>query len=72
MTTAVAAGTVPAHAGHEPSFLRKYVFSTDHKIIGIQFLFMSLGFLLLGGLLSMGVRLQLAFHAEPSRPLPGG
>ena len=28
-----------AHAHHEPSFLRKYVFSRDHKIIGIQFLF---------------------------------
>ena len=27
---------------HEPSFLRKYIFSEDHKIIGIQFLFSSI------------------------------
>ena len=39
---------------HAPmSFWRKYIFSTDHKIIGIQFLFVSLFFLLLGGLLAM-------------------
>ena len=35
----------PGHADHR-SFLRKYVFSTDHKVIGSQFLIMSLTFLL--------------------------
>ena len=25
------------HAHHEPSFMRKYIFSTDHKVIGIQY-----------------------------------
>ncbi len=46
-------------------FIRKYVFSTDHKIIGIQFLFSSLFFLLIGGGLAMLVRIQLAWpHAE--------
>jgi cytochrome c oxidase subunit 1 len=54
--------------GHlELSFLRKYVFSTDHKIIGIQFLFSTLIFLVLGGLLALMVRLQLGWpHADHS------
>ena len=51
------------------SFLRKYIFSTDHKIIGIQFLIMSLTFLLIGGSLAMVMRWQLGF---PGKPLPGG
>jgi cytochrome c oxidase subunit 1 len=54
-----------AHQHPELSFVRKYVFSTDHKIIGIQFLFSSLIFLLIGGLLAMLVRIQLGWpHAE--------
>ncbi len=73
MTTVVTADAAPAHVGHdEPSFVRKYVFSTDHKVIGIQFLFMSLLFLVLGGLLAMGMRWQLAFPADATHPLPGG
>ena len=57
-------------AHHAPmSFWRKYIFSTDHKIIGIQFLFVSLFFLLLGGLLAMQIRWQLGF---PGKPMPGG
>src|SRR5215471_7619132 len=56
-----AAGT---HAHPELGFLRKYIFSEDHKIIGIQFLFSSLIFLVIGGLLALGVRLQLGWpHA---------
>src|SRR4029077_13047242 len=50
-----------AHAHPELSFVRKYIFSTDHKIIGIQFLFSSLIFLLLGGLTAMLVRIQLGW-----------
>ncbi len=56
-----------AETGHHPElgFVRKYIFSTDHKIIGIQFLFSSLIFLLIGGLLAMMVRIQLGWpHAE--------
>src|SRR5947209_2980247 len=54
-----------AHKHPELGFLRKYVFSSDHKIIGIQFLFSTLIFLVLGGLLAMGVRLQLGWpHAD--------
>ena len=63
----------PTHGGaheHAPmSFWQKYIFSTDHKIIGIQFLFVSLFFLLIGGILAMQIRWQLAF---PGKPMPGG
>jgi len=59
-----------SHAAHDDrSFVRKYVFSTDHKTIGIQFLFLSLFFLLVGGLLAMGIRWQLGF---PGQPMPLG
>jgi cytochrome c oxidase subunit 1 len=47
--------------GHELSFIQKYVFSRDHKIIGIQFMFTSLIFLFLGGFLALGVRVQLGW-----------
>src|SRR5262249_54143501 len=57
-----------AHAHPELSFVRKYIFSADHKIIGIQFLFSTLIFLFIGGSLAMFVRMQLGWpHAE----LPG-
>ena len=42
-------------------FLTSYVFSTDHKIIGMQFLFSSLIWLCIGGLLALAVRWQLAW-----------
>jgi cytochrome c oxidase subunit 1 len=52
-----------AEHGHhtELGFISKYVFSTDHKIIGMQFLFSSIIFLFLGGLLALGVRAQLGW-----------
>ncbi|MDW8265777.1 MAG: cbb3-type cytochrome c oxidase subunit I [Gemmataceae bacterium] len=54
-----------AHVHPELSFLRRYIFSEDHKIIGIQFLFSGLIMLLLGGLLALLVRIQLGWpHAE--------
>ncbi len=60
------AATHGAHVEeHEPEyelgFVRKYIFSTDHKIIGIQFLFTTLFFFLIGGLLVLAVRWQLAW-----------
>src|SRR5438128_1436176 len=56
-----------AHDAHAPmSFWRKYIFSTDHKIIGIQFLFVSLFFLLVGGLLAMQIRWQLGARPDLS------
>jgi cytochrome c oxidase subunit 1 len=61
-----------AHApGHHPHSedrlaLLKQVwrFSTDHKVIGIQFLLTTMFFLLVGGALALGVRWQLAFPWE--------
>jgi cytochrome c oxidase subunit 1 len=68
--TSLAAAAPRAHAHHDDrSFVQKYIFSTDHKIIGIQFLFLSLLFLLLGGVLAMQIRWQLGF---PGQPMPGG
>lgn len=46
--------------GHEQSFISKYVFSTDHKMIGKQFLITTMFMLLVGGALALGVRWQLA------------
>jgi len=52
---------------HDPGFLRSYVFSTDHKIIGIQYGFTALLFLLFGFLLVLAMRYQIAY---PDQPLP--
>jgi len=54
---------------HRTPFIRKYIFSEDHKVIGIQFLFMSLLFMIVGGLLALMVRWQLGY---PDRPMPLG
>ena len=42
-------------------FLFTYVFATDHKIIGLQFLFSSLIWFFVGGFLALAVRWQLAW-----------
>lgn len=56
------------HAGHEKlSFWRKYIFSTDHKVIGLQYGFTGAFFLLFGFILMMLMRWQLAY---PGQPLP--
>lgn len=49
------------------SWVRRYVFSTDHKIVGLQFLWAGLIFLLMGGLLAMVMRWQ---WAHPGQPVP--
>ncbi|HVF61218.1 MAG TPA: cbb3-type cytochrome c oxidase subunit I [Thermoanaerobaculia bacterium] len=55
----------------EPGFWRKYVFSQDHKVIGIQYGFTALAFLLFGFTLMMMMRWQLAYPGKPL-PLIGG
>ena len=62
----------PPHGAHEPhheelGFLRKYVFSVDHKVIGIQYRITGLLFLLFGFSLMMLMRWQLAY---PGAALP--
>ena len=49
------------HAHPELGFWRKYVFSTDHKIIGIQYLITAMAMAVVGGTLSMLMRYQLAW-----------
>ena len=64
--------TVAAHAAHghhaEHGFWRTYIFSLDHIMIGRQFLFFGLLMLIVGGLLAMMVRWQLAW---PETVVPG-
>jgi cytochrome c oxidase subunit 1 len=52
---------VHTHAHPELSFLRKYIFSEDHKVIGIQFLISGMIFLFIGGALALMVRLQIGW-----------
>ena len=53
--------------GHdeELSFIWKYVFSADHKVIGIQYALSALVFLLCGFSMMMMMRWQLAYPGEP-------
>lgn len=66
--SAITAGThAHSESGHAHGemtvgkFISTYVFSRDHKIIGIQFLFSTLLWFLVGGLLALGIRWQLAW-----------
>ena len=62
-----------AHDAHhaEPGFWAKYVFSTDHKVIGIQYGITALIFLAFGFCLMLMMRWQIAQPGEPI-PLVGG
>jgi cytochrome c oxidase subunit I len=55
------------HEHHELGFWRKYVFSTDHKVIGIWYGISGLIFLFFGFSLMMLMRWQLAY---PGQALP--
>ena len=68
--SAVAVGTGQAAQVHheELGFWRTYVFSTDHKMIGRQFLFLGLFMMILGGVLALMLRWQLAW---PETQIPG-
>ncbi len=55
----------PSHDDHhEIGFWQKYIFSTDHKIIGIQYGITALIFLFIGFCLMMLMRWQLAYPGE--------
>lgn len=55
------------HEHHEPGFWSKYIFSTDHKVIGIQYGMTALLFLLFGFFLMLMMRWQIA---HPGMPVP--
>ena len=52
---------------HELPFWQRYIFSQDHKVIGLQYGFTALCFLLFGFSLMLMMRWQLAY---PGRPVP--
>ena len=56
-----------SYTHHDEPFYRKYIWSTDHKIIGLQYGFTALFFLLVGFTLMMIMRWQLAY---PESPVP--
>ncbi len=57
-------------------FWSRYVFSLDHRVIGLQYLLTSMGMALVGGLLALMVRMQIAWPSHEfravSRFLPQG
>ena len=53
--------THDAHTEHRQSWLTRYIFSQDHKVIGIQYLFTSMIMAVIGGFLAMLIRMQLGF-----------
>ncbi|MGL4630176.1 MAG: cytochrome c oxidase subunit I [Leadbetterella sp.] len=63
-TVAHVEGHAHAHAHeehHEQGFIRKYIFSEDHKVIAKQYLISGIAWAVIGGLLSLIFRLQLGF-----------
>jgi len=69
MQTTQAITHAEIHKAHheEAGFWREYVFSTDHKIIGIQYGITALCFLLSGFFLMLMMRWQIA---HPGQPIP--
>jgi len=64
-------GDAHAHEHHEEQgFVSKYLFSTDHKIIGMQYLFTGMAMAMIGGFFAYVFRMQLAFP-DQSVPLFG-
>ncbi len=55
---------------HHQGFIRKYIFSEDHKTIGKQFLWLGLIMMVVGGATAMMMRWQLAWP-ESQVPLTG-
>ena len=66
-TQTLAEPEVHLAAHEEAGFLRTYVFSTDHKVIGLQYGFTALCFLLFGFMLMLVMRWQIA---NPGVPVP--
>jgi len=56
-----------AHGHHEQSFWSKYVFSVDHKMIAMQYMFTGMAMGIIGGFFSYVFRMQMAFpgHSIP-------
>jgi cytochrome c oxidase subunit I len=65
-----------SHTVHVPEaptgFIRKYVFSTDHKVIGIQYFFLALTSVVVGMVLSVLMRFHLLWPGAKVPFLQGG
>ena len=68
MAQSATAAAHDVHEHHDLGFVRTYIFSTDHKMIGRQFLFLGLFMLMIGGFLAMLIRWELGW---PETPVPG-
>ena len=71
MAESIPADVTHAHDDHhhvEQSFWSKYVFSTDHKMIAMQYMFTGMAMALIGGFMAYAFRMQLAF---PGVDVPG-
>ena len=62
VTRDLAAHESHAHAAPQ-GFIRKWVFSLDHKVIGIQYLFLALSAVFVGMFLSLLMRIHLIWPA---------
>src|SRR5580692_3862296 len=62
------------HAHHHPpsGFIRKYIFSIDHKVIGIQYFFLALFSVFVGMTLSLLMRIHLVWPNAKLPFTPGG
>ncbi|HYY94475.1 MAG TPA: cbb3-type cytochrome c oxidase subunit I, partial [Pyrinomonadaceae bacterium] len=60
-------GAAAHHHGPPTNFIRKYIFSIDHKVIGIQYLLLALFSVFLGMLMSILMRMKMTWpdHAWP-------
>src|SRR5258707_6478742 len=64
------ATTATLHSHAPQGFIRKYIFSLDHKVIGFQYFFLALAALLPGMFLSLLMRVPMVWPAA-SLPLGG-
>jgi cytochrome c oxidase subunit 1 len=56
------------HGHHQPGFVEKYLWSTDHKMIAMQYMFTGMAMGLIGGFFAYAFRMQIAF---PGVSVPG-
>ncbi|MCC7386506.1 MAG: cbb3-type cytochrome c oxidase subunit I [Deltaproteobacteria bacterium] len=71
MTHATPSAEAPGHGAHHhdhQGFIKKYLWSTDHKMIAMQYLFTGMAMALIGGFTVYAFRMQLAF---PGQSVPG-
>ncbi|MBN1204761.1 MAG: cbb3-type cytochrome c oxidase subunit I [Myxococcaceae bacterium] len=70
MSASAPAGTDSSapHGHPEEGFFRKYLWSTDHKIIAMQYLLTGMAMALIGGFTVYAFRMQVAF---PGESVPG-